>query len=474
MDYVGIESLKNAYIDQLISEGEDKKAEKLHAEPIEKPIFDGYIVHPEDEPDTAEINDVISDISLDMYAVRKETENSAQLYRDLCNEIKLRLDAVDEIAAEEEERIKDMNAICGNYDEFSNVITLHSADFIDSTFLTKDNRTFSCPGSEKEISYDIVSIIGNGYEGNEFVYDKNDGYLKDTMDTSVREYINDGSLATYYEYSRLTVDKSEPRYPAIANTDNEEARCAVVIASAEDFTSMKISSDIDNVIVEDVLISDDNGTTYRSVMRHKSIPMNRIDSKYNDGNYIYGTGIIAVPPTNVVKVMLKSGGATSDECAFELKDNEHSTENEEVYITTEMPSAKRHVIRINGITLFSGNYNSPAVMRTGELITGTPVDSIAIFDNEYVPMSLPDMYDYFTYILTINGKDYEIKPLNSDAYGYKKAIRFSDKSSRNDYVIDINESIKSAKLTVTVTTDNGICTPYISNLKICLGEGVSS
>lgn len=107
-------------------------------------------------------------------------------------------------------------------------------------------------------------------------------------------------------------------------------------------------------------------------------------------------------------------------------------------------------------------------MQTQELV-GDPVESIAIFASEYIPSFFPDNEEYIKYTLSVNGIDYNIVPINSNREG-TKVIRFSDITSSDLYVEYVKESIKTAKLTITINTSDGTSTPYISNLKICYGK----
>jgi hypothetical protein len=337
---------------------------------------------------------------------------------------------------------------------------------VTGSFNAFDNRTFSCPGSTRTIKGKVEQVNGNGYEGNAYVY-SNGEYVQKSMDTSSQQYMVDNSLLTAYEYSRLTVNKKEKVYPKDANFDTEEAICSIIISGSEDFTGVNITSDIDTMIVKDVLISDDGGT-YESTMNKSSIAIKNMSDKYIDGKYAYGSGVIEFPSTKYLKLVLQSNGVTSDKMAFEWVDAEHSTADKQVTVTTQLNTAKRHVIRVNNIELLKGQYDGAATLVTKELIFN-PVKSIAIFANEYVPSYFSSDSEYFEYILTVNGIDHSIVPINSDKNG-TKVIRFIDHTSSDTYIEHINESIKSAKLTVKFYSPGSSYTPYLSNLKVCLGE----
>ena len=142
-----------------------------------------------------------------------------------------------------------------------------------------------------------------------------------------------------------------------------------------------------------------------------------------------------------------------------------------------LDTAVRHVVRVNNIVGFSNTYSNSSSMYTEELLTG-PVQSIAIFANEYLPPTFPsdastEGYEPFIrYFLNINGKDYEIVPVNSHKSGIK-VIRYSNYSISEDYTLHISEPIKSAKLTVKLITQDTSYSPYVSNIKVCIGKAVT-
>lgn len=467
MAYIGLKTIRDAYIDNLAAHGKMKKAVELSGYGQEEPIFHGYSVHPESEPDVSEINDAFNDIHLDLIALQKEISNSASNYKSLLESAKNRIEKVNTKVLIEEERIKDLNAICGNYNEFKSVVTLKTSD-LGGSFLAYDDRTFCCSGSLKKVGPIVMSVEGNGYEGNAYVRVK-DKYAKDSVNTANRDYMIDNSVATAWEYSRLTADRDEEVYPPDVNFDVQEARCSIILASNDRFTSLALSSDMTNMIVEDVLTSHDSGASFKSVMRKKDIYINNMDNKYLNDGYAYGSGVISFPSTQWLKLVFRSGGATSDKLAFDWKDTENSTPDNSVVVVKNLLSAKRHVVRINNIELFSGNFSTESTLVTDELIKN-PVKSLAIFANEYIPEQFEKQYYYCQYILTVNGIDYEMVPINSDRNNGYKIIRFSGHSSQDSYAKEIFESIKSAKLTVKMYTEDRAYTPYLSNLKICYGE----
>jgi len=134
----------------------------------------------------------------------------------------------------------------------------------------------------------------------------------------------------------------------------------------------------------------------------------------------------------------------------------------------EIKSARRHVVRISDIEAHRKQFQSETKMKSRELIR-VPVDSIALFCSEQIPTHFANQ-KYVTYIMTVNGVDYEIEPINSQRAG-KKIIKHSELDSDQPYAVYIKESIKSAYLTIVIQSHGETETPYLSNIKILYGRG---
>lgn len=463
MEYIGLQSIKNSYATTLASDGENEKAARIINSKNIDPIFNGFSVHPDDEPELLALNTALGDISLDIQALQHEMASAATNFLGLMSTAKIQLESVDEQLTAEEDRIKDMNVICGNINEFYSIKTFSQKDFTGQFGIEKGNTYTASKVSAQPVNLAVQQVAGNGYEGNAYVY-RNNAFVQSSLDTSSRDNMTDDSDVTVYEYSRLTASK-EDAYPVDVNFDNEEAECGIVIMGDNIFSALSLNSDQEDIIVQDVLTSQDHGASFVSCLKNP-IAINNPDEKYKNYDYAYKSNVLAFPSTQYVKLILKSGGTTSDTLAFTQVDT--SDAKNPVKKNIELNNTKRHSIRINGIKAFASQYGEGAQFSTGELIT-TPVNSIAIFGNEYVPPHYPGTQNYFQYILTVNGIGYEIIPINSNRDGVK-VIRCSEYSAADDYAIHINESIKSAVLSVVIKNPDESSTPYLSNLKLCLGK----
>ena len=478
MEYVGMKSVKDAYASGL-NEKEDLKskerAARIQGLDVDSPVFEGLDVYPEDEPDMEEISQAADDIAIDLMALDKEIAACAGKYMDLMNNMSNRLEAVNETLQVEQDRIEDLNMICGHYQEFSSVKTLNPKYF-SGNFSYDGNYVFMAGNSSTTKSvkmndtegFEITEVKGNGYEGNEYVYDDIDGFRKQYVDTSIRSYaLDDNNYVTAYEYSRLTADGDEDKYPADVKFDNKEAECTITLHNTEPFGMMKIVSDLDSMILKDVKYSPNDGATYQSILPNE-IDIDSKDAIYlGTENYAYGSGVIAFPETNWLRLTLQSNGTTNDKIAF--KELDTTVADKPVEKVIELPHVKRHVIRINDMKPIKGQFTDNSVMQTGNLVS-TPVRSIAIFANEYVPPAYT-VRNCFSYIPTINGIDYDVVPLNSDREGIK-VIRFTNVDTNSVYTKAIDEAIKQASLKIVIHTNSENSSPVLSNVKICYGEAV--
>lgn len=468
MEYVGINSIKRAYRDRLQENGQYERASKLHSKDFTEPIFDGLTVHPEAEPNLESLNGALQDISVDLIALNAQFASAADLYNTLMEEINTDLANVSEIIEREKERIQDLNIIAGNMSYFS-VIKSFTASDLSGTCSIWDQNTFMCHSTDRtNVTLSIDDVSGNGYEGNAYVY-RNDVAEKDIVDSSVRTKMIDELSFSYYEYSKLIIPKDSIVYPADASFDNQPATCTISISSNTSFNSLRLQSDIIETTVEQIQISDD-GLVYEDTMVTPIQILNPA-KKYEDDSYIYGSGLLCFPATNYAKIRLSSYGSFNEQLVFKKSEGDQG-------LITELTDAKRFLIRVNDIIAFTSTYDTESYLETSELIT-TPVDSIAIFASEYYPPSFPanstvyGIPDYLQYIMTINGKDYTMVPINSHKQGYK-VIRFSNYSLTETYSVHIAEPIRSAKLKIKFTTPDPSYSPFLSNLKVCLGKGVLS
>lgn len=136
---------------------------------------------------------------------------------------------------------------------------------------------------------------------------------------------------------------------------------------------------------------------------------------------------------------------------------------------TMLQTARRSVIKISDIIAERHVYADKSIIKTTNLVP-YPTKAIGLYVEEYIPSHFPAQ-DYLTYILNVNDAEYTIVPINSQRDGLK-IIKYSDVPIDKYYAVYINEPIQTAYLTIKITTPNQYETPYISQMKLLLGERV--
>lgn len=131
-------------------------------------------------------------------------------------------------------------------------------------------------------------------------------------------------------------------------------------------------------------------------------------------------------------------------------------------------SARRHVVAIKDILTFQNSYAKQSSIKTKELISEKEeVNSIGFFIDEYIPDHFPNRKDCLIYYFTINGRDYEVVPLNSIHAGKKIIKSIGEEYWENDnYSIYLDEKIESAILNIVINCPTDNETPYVKNIKI--------
>lgn len=425
--------------------------------------FKEIYVHPEEEPNVKELNENLLALKKDLSYIDNGLIKTANNFNELISSARVKLLSIKELLIAEKERQQDINILCNKYSDFSSIVNLKAEDF-EGSLTFKNDILQSRITSYKTIDYNIDSIDGNGFTGNKYVY-LNDNFLEKVINTSSFDNIKDNNLATCFEYSRITTSTKED-VPSLFNKDSIEAECVITLSSKDMFNNIEFFSERDDIVLKEVYTSLD-GLTYK-LDKEYNIAINDRNEMYNNHAYIYGSGIISVESCRYVKLVLRSNGYSNDRLAFTkvfLTDTSNDNVIEKVQFDT---LSKRHVIKVNEIRLSKNNYSKGLVL-SRELIT-TPVKCIALYCNAYIndTYSLKNNINYY---LIINGREYEVQPINSHEDG-KKIIRMSSQNFQSDYVTYLNEDIKSAKLKIVINTSNSDITPYISDIKILVGGDI--
>lgn len=424
--------------------------------------YEKTFIHPE-ESGNEKLNKAFTNSFDDVTLIDKQLKDLANKTEELLDRTTKRLDVVKDTVLAEKERLQDISMLCNMKTDYDNAIPLKDSDFT-GDFSFEDGVFYSKLSNSVPVRAVVDNVVGNGYEGNKYVI-KDNKFLEEVINTKSKSFATDNNLSTYWEYSRITASNTEPYLISDFNTDDAEAKATVTLKFATLANELMIKSSVDKVRVLAIKYSKD-GINYNDVAM-LPFTINNKDESYKNQGYIYGSNLISFPSSKYIKITFESIGYIDDILAFErtVTDDKDQIET----ITTIVPTAKRHVIKLNDIYVKSKTYTSSSTMKTGELITkGTDVYAISVFANMYFPEGVSD--NSIKYTLTVNGIDYDIQPVNSHKSGVK-IIRFSQGKMPAEYTKYIGEKIQSAFLTITMNSRVQL-TPYVNNLKVLLGGAI--
>ena len=432
-----------------------------------KQTYEGLFFHPE-AGDNPKLNESFDNIVYDLNHIDMILTNTGIAVDNLLTNTALRLDNIKQCIIKEKERYQDIQMLCNKYTDFDNIKTVDNITFKGD--YDEDNKTYyASVKRNNKTKIAILDVYGNGYEGNEYVYN-NYEYQKNVYDTSIRTNMTDNKISTYYEYSRITMQDINEESNTYFNKDNDKARCTITFQTKDPANFINISTEDLGINIVAIQYSMD-GIKYSNLNIPSKISINnRLDS-YNNYGYVYGTGMLSVPTAYFFKITFESDRNKDDVIAYEktiFEDNEINAKYDSVpevlTSTYTVKSAKRSAIKINDISAYNKIYNNKSMMQSTELVNAEGY-SIAVFANVYIPQGLD--LNAIKFILTVNGYDYDIVPINSNWNG-TKVIRFSGGKSSTIYTQLINEKITSAYLTIIFDNYSDSCA-FVNNIKILIG-----
>lgn len=459
------------------------------------PKYDRLYVHPE-EGEEFKFNDAFNQIYDDMKFIDNFMITKSNDLANLVRATVERLDNIDLGIKSEQERLQDIKMLCNKYTDFDNVIPITSTTSMQGEYSVANDTFYAAIDKQENTKLTVKNVAGNGLEGNKYVY-QDFAYVQDSVDTSNRGYLVDGSINSLYEYERITVSPTEEYMLSDFNTDSEPAKCTISFYSPKEINLITVNSDDTALSVTGVQYSYD-GVDYYPL----EIPNIRINDKlacYDNYDYVCGDNKILLPRCNYTKITFQANGTTDDAIAYDRvmfwheipKTDEEKAEedaadgiiggnigtnepekappyNSLTDATVPIKSAKRSAIKINDISAVSNIYKTSSYFTTRELITDDKFYSVGLFLNAYIPEDLS--HESVQFILTINGIDYEASPVNYSGSGHK-IFRYSQGKSLPEYTQLLEEPIKSLTLTVKMV-GTGEFTPFIGNIKVLLGGDI--
>lgn len=466
MELTSPKSLRNQYI-QTLSESDEYTdiLKVLINKKDNAPIFTTKELNYEEAPSFNNEQRELLEIALDINSINNGIFEMKSKVSELIEYIDSNVSSIKSSIKKEDERISDINIICGQDSEYNMVVPIYSSDFTeqDTDFEVVDDKYIGAKlKTQEEVAYTITSISGNGLAGNRFVYNNN-VFENEENDYSNQEYISDDSDITKYEYSRLFTNAKEEVIDGIVNYDNKDVEMTIVLGSTDNqFNKIKWLSENEDLVVKKLETSSD-GIEFTSRLS-KEIKNGEAEIVYNDSTYIYGSDILCFPYCYYVRITFSSSNIENDKIAIIDEDDN----------IVEYPNTRRKKIAINNIKLYRSTYED-ATICSGNIITGGSVDKAALFLSEYIPEHFTDT-TYFTYYLVINGEEYEVVPVNFGKSG-TKVIKFSEADTSPDidsWITTTQETIKSIQIKIAISTPNSNETPYIGNIKLCLEKETGS
>lgn len=450
--------IRSEYLKMLASDGNYNDVFiKLVNKKDNEPIYTIKSLNGEDAPDYNNEQRELSEIVLDLNCVNNSLIEIKNKAVQILTTLESRAETILNSIQKETERIMDMNILCGGDNNFSMSIPIYTTNFTDGAFESINEKTIGANLlTSNEISYTITSVNGNGYSGNNYVYNNNT-FESETNDLGNLEYIQDNGDTTAYEYSRLITNDKTEIIDSLINYDDKAVECVLTLFGNESFCKCSILSENTDLTIKNIETSSD-GSIFTSHLSN-SIEINNLEYIYNDSTYIYGSNILCFPYCNYLRLTLSSNKIEDDTIAIKDRDD-----NIRIY-----PNTKRKKISINNIKLYSSTYKETTIT-SQEILEGGSVDKVGLFVSEYIPDHFTED-NYLIYYLIVNGTEYEVIPVNSLNEGIK-LIKFSEKenSAAQNYFQNITENIKNVQIKIKIKPYKDTETPYISNIKLCLGK----
>ncbi len=455
MDLKSIRLIREKYRDLLMTDAEyDKILFALSSKEESKPITQIQDTEPEADLSYNAEQRQLSEILLDMHGINNAIHEVKDRISEIIDETDGSLSAIRNSVSQQLEQVNDINMLCGNESNYNMIVPIYVSDFEDTSAEFLDAKTLgaSLVGSDS-INYDIVSVSGNGYSGNEFVY-VDDEFAIDIDDRSKLEYIADANDITVYEYSRLCADKKQDISSSYINYDDRPAECTITLSAEEAVCKARITSPDKNLCIKRLETSED-GIRYADRLA-EPLYINDLSKIYNHSTYIYGSNTLCFPYAKYVRITLSNNDVTNEEIRMKQKEN------------IVIVNAKRKRIAIAGIELFSSIYTE-ALLLSKEILENGSIDKISLFATEYVPDHFTQD-EYVQYALVINGNEYPIVPANSNKKGTVMIKCSDDEDVDIDQITIIREPIHTVRVKIIITPYNNTETPYVSNVKLFLGN----
>lgn len=411
------------------------------------PLFKERLIHPEEAPIIKDYNTMLIEAKNDINILHYEIMLGTVALKSLADNITFRFNQIEEKLLEEKSLRDDMQMLCNAYQEFENLVVID--DYILYRTCAYQKGVFKAYAeSTQKVNFKIKEINGNGQPGNEYILNDKT-FLKTIATNNFQKALMDSDLQTFYDYQRITIDDSETLYGQYMHKDLIPARCNLVLEAESVVNECQINGN--TILLNDLYFSND-GISYTSAL---SLPV-----KLDNSQSINSTGYYAFPSGRFIKLACESFGTTNEKIGVETIEEA----GDSIQI---IESAKRRLIRLNEIQLMRSIYKDNTYFTTDNLLL-YPVQAVAIYADIYIPEHFKKD-DYIQFTLTINGKPFQIVPINSELNG-TKVIKTSTLELDSNYGKYINEPITDVKLTVTFKCPNTYESAVAKHIRLLVGE----
>lgn len=419
-------------------EMEERAAEILN-QPLDHPIFKPKYMHPEDVSTKEIINKSLKEISYDIAGLDFDISEMAISYKLMLEDFEKRIEKSKADIERERNRLRKRNLLCHRYQDFSHIDPVDLEHDVKGRFSIYEKYASLSEKSASSVRWNIVNIDGNGYPGNDGVYDRHFRPLIEKSSTHSPEVLREEDPDIFYEYSRISSEIEEEKSFFAVNYDQNPVRCTMEFSAPENINQIFIKGHPDT-FVNRISVSND-GKRYRDL---------EIERKSVEKDCVF-----FILPSRFIKISFDSDKRTDERIGFE--DN-----NGEIVF---LNSAKRSRIKLNYIEMRNVLHEDETTLEI-ENINADKVEGIALYAEEIIPKNFGNE-KYIEYEFIVNDVSYPIVPVNSLKEGEKAIFTTQNILTRNENTIIIRENIEKIRLKIYMKGYDEM-SPYLSDITLLL------
>lgn len=458
MELASVTNIRNSY--RALLNNDDRYTdilEQLVRKPDREPILSWQGVEAEADLSFQDEQRQLSEILLDMHSLNNGMVELKNIVYNTIESLDASIMTIRDSVRQQREQVEDACTICGVNSAYSATIPIYAGQFPDtSSEIIGDKTLGAAPVFLDQVAYEIVSVSGNGYSGNAFVYQDDDTFQNETDDRSVAAYISDNNDITIYEYSRISTKDKKETVGGVVNYDDKPVECVLTLRAEAPVSKAILHIDEKDLVVKKIEVSDD-GLNFRTCQGPER-RVNDTGEMYTSYDYVFGCPVLCFPYASFIRLTISSNTPTQDRIAIQEEDGR----------ITQYPAAYRKKIGIRGILLYTAEYEEYTTI-SAEILSDCAIDKVSLFASEYIPDHFVGT-DYISYSLIVNGQEIPVVPVNTGRDGIRIVKYSEDRSAPDSYTSLIDETVRSVKVKIRIKPFNGNESPYVSNLKLCVGK----